>query len=955
MSENSHASLTALSQPSDDVLSRVQVFNMLLQLERQLQTLPSLLPLPENGQSCYAKLLSFHPLPSDWVDDIGTVATVNRQLEIAFGTRAFGLKLKERGSVIESVVPILRHYLFTSPGDVILQKWLRDLFQAASTAHIEASGSAQPTAILDLTDDTSDDDGLPRASVLLAQACQSKRRQSNSPVPEDTTVEKSDTEEADSGTKKQRKTHKKRKGPLPPQDDIKTLPTKTDPRMIDLPELNSDPSKGGAPANPLVRKLTHRCYRMGMSSTDVLFRCIASSQCRHRTSSRHVDRVLKHAARCDSLKRMEPELHGHAIQALAEYSKTSSSTESATPTGSTSPANVSSTPKMDSSEHPPATSDIFARFRDKGGVDFRTQATLAVVRLVCATGIPPRILDSPEWRRYCDILLSKSSGPRYRPPSATTLSDKLIPARAAQVTLDMRKILSEQYNLTLSFDGLTKGKQSLYTVHVITPDRHVFLYKGDVFRGSHNAEYAETLLKEVVDEIGVSHVAAVVSDDTNMTKKARRDFTTSRTSILNLADPIHKINLIAKDICMDPEWKESLERVFDESSMQATKFKMALIQFTQVLRPIFRALTCLESSNSTLGDVFAYWLAMLAALDHLFTSPECTLLPGVVSRLRTIVNVRYMEAIENAPTNAYIGGFFLHPGFRNADVFRRMNAISSKLYIRIPAQSPTSPVSHIPDLVYKRIRHSGSSVLRYLLKVAESDTKHDLHGYDAEDAKSEFEAQLAEYALGHYPFHRPLGSQETVASYWRSLKSQKEAFILATVGEKLASVLPNSMCDERTGSHITFLNPSLRSRTDAKTMIEQIQVMQWYSMTEGSFKPKARTAAHFRDLDQIKLVITQQKERDISEGAGEEEAGSWLDCEAEKLELESVGCDMEELTSQLSTLQIVNLQSPLLMDMLSISPIVTSLPDNVTNEAADSQAKGKGKERATTADEVDWD
>ncbi|QRV88277.1 hypothetical protein RhiJN_16295 [Ceratobasidium sp. AG-Ba] len=68
------------------------------------------------------------------------------------------------------------------------------------------------------------------------------------------------------------------------------------------------------------------------------------------------------------------------------------------------------------------------------------------------------------------------------------------------------------------------------------------------------------------------------------------------------------------------------------------------------------------------------------------------------------------------------------------------------------------------------------------------------------------------------------------------------------VAEKLFSVLLNSMCDERTGSRITFLDSDLRSRTNIKTMIEQIKIMQWYKMIEGRPKLKPRTAANFRDL-----------------------------------------------------------------------------------------------------------
>ncbi|QRV88284.1 hypothetical protein RhiJN_16302 [Ceratobasidium sp. AG-Ba] len=369
---------------SDELLLPVQVFNMLMQLDELLRSLPSALPLPLNGQSCYAKLVLFHPLPSHWVEDIGPVSTVNRQLEVVFG-------------------------------DIILQKWLWDLVQAATNAHTLAKHpSTNKDCITDLTGETSDEDALPNSKDLISEVCQNKRDHSISPVPEESVDEQSDVEPEP--MKKNRKTQIKRKGPLPPRDDIKAIPSKVD--------------------------------------------------------------------SCDYLKGMDPELHECAIQALAEYSITS-----LTSVSTISATSGENSIQTSSSLLPRAThSDIFASFWDQGELDFRAQATLATVCFICATGVPPRILDSPKWRHYNSIILAKTSSHRYCPPSATTMSDKLIPARAAQVTLDVRQILSNQSNLTLSFDGLTKGNQTFYTVHVITQDRHVFLYAADVKHESQDDE-----------------------------------------------------------------------------------------------------------------------------------------------------------------------------------------------------------------------------------------------------------------------------------------------------------------------------------------------------------------------------------------------------------------------------------------------------------------------------------
>ncbi|KAG8719148.1 hypothetical protein FRC08_003560 [Ceratobasidium sp. 394] len=186
MSTSLPSSLIPAPELSGGVLSQVQVFNLLMTLDQLLRTLPSSMPCPSSNQSCYAKLLLFHPLPSNWVEDIGIVGTVNWQLEVVFGTCAFGFKLKERGPVLESVIPVLCQYLFAYPGDVILQKWPHDLVHAASNAHTEANLSSSPKDdIMDLTGNASNNDELPNASTLLAQAFGKKRARSNTPSSEE--------------------------------------------------------------------------------------------------------------------------------------------------------------------------------------------------------------------------------------------------------------------------------------------------------------------------------------------------------------------------------------------------------------------------------------------------------------------------------------------------------------------------------------------------------------------------------------------------------------------------------------------------------------------------------------------------------------------------------------------------------------------------------------------------
>ncbi|KAG8783975.1 hypothetical protein FRC12_019129 [Ceratobasidium sp. 428] len=316
---------------------------------------------------------------------------------------------------------------------------------------------------------------------------------------------------------------------------------------------------------------------------------------------------------------------------------------------------------------------------------------------------------------------------------------------------------------------------------------------------------------------------------------------------------------------------------------------MALLQFTLILEPVYRALTCLESLDCTLADVFAYWTALLAAVDCHLSSPECTLLPGVISRFRTIINTRYLEALVKAPTaNVYLTAFCLHPDFRNLGVFRCMNPMSSKVYIRILAPNPISPAPHIPNSVYMRILQCRSQILRHSLKAAESDPTHPLHGYDAQDAKSEYEEELPTYYV--------------------------------------------------------------------KTMTEQIKVMQWYSMVEGRTKAKPRTPTRFRDLPDASKLLLQQQEAEASEGASNDDSADWFEGEPSQPDPELCAeYSVQELTGQLSALQIINLESPHLSDMLSTLTIAASSSEHDERKEGRSLAKGKEKEQIHTADEVSWD
>jgi hypothetical protein len=93
----------------------------------------------------------------------------------------------------------------------------------------------------------------------------------------------------------------------------------------------------------------------------------------------------------------------------------------------------------------------------------------------------------------------------------------------------------------------------------------------------------------------------------------------------------------------------------------AIEFKLMLTELVNVLEPLARALLCLESTRSTLGDVYFFWLAALAALNQHFSSKNNLLSAQDKSRLQSMIYSRFNEAMNEAPTDVYVTTFFLDP------------------------------------------------------------------------------------------------------------------------------------------------------------------------------------------------------------------------------------------------------------------------------------------------------
>jgi len=129
------------------------------------------------------------------------------------------------------------------------------------------------------------------------------------------------------------------------------------------------------------------------------------------------------------------------------------------------------------------------------------QLDLDVLRWICVSGTPPYRVDLPEWK-----TMWLHANPNYTPASSSRLVDYHLPRECAHIRMVQIEELKKCTNLSLTFDGnTTRLPQSIYTIHVITADRHVYLFEGHgASDQSHTADHLWREVKAVSLSLGVS-------------------------------------------------------------------------------------------------------------------------------------------------------------------------------------------------------------------------------------------------------------------------------------------------------------------------------------------------------------------------------------------------------------------------------------------------------------------
>jgi len=234
-----------------------------------------------------------------------------------------------------------------------------------------------------------------------------------------------------------------------------------------------------------ISRLTIACVHRG--SGKLYWRCRGSG-CRHfRAGNCQLSRALSHAMQCT-----------HLSPSLKSFASTRS-TQNALGAKVTPKELQIESQEDDDSPSCKKTKLLRSTLKDtaiaKGTVKFDDDINHKIVMLFCVSGLPLRVLDTPQWKR----LMETATKFKYKPTSSTMVSGTFIPAEAALVRSYQVTFLQTLVNLTVTFDGgSTRKPSSVYTIHISTADRECFFVEAyDATDEKHTASYIENLITSV--------------------------------------------------------------------------------------------------------------------------------------------------------------------------------------------------------------------------------------------------------------------------------------------------------------------------------------------------------------------------------------------------------------------------------------------------------------------------
>ncbi|CAB5381088.1 unnamed protein product [Rhizophagus irregularis] len=167
----------------------------------------------------------------------------------------------------------------------------------------------------------------------------------------------------------------------------------------------------------------------------------------------------------------------------------------------------------------------------------------AIARAFYVSGISLATIENP----FIIQALHKIN-PEYYPPSQKSLSTTLLEKEYKQVSADMKKQIKNSNYICLTSDDWTNIHQQLIINFMITTLQPIFWKALESKENSHTGKYIAEQFDIIIKEIGISKIAAVITDNVSNMKKAHSILQKDYPNIIFLGCFAHNINLLIKSV-----------------------------------------------------------------------------------------------------------------------------------------------------------------------------------------------------------------------------------------------------------------------------------------------------------------------------------------------------------------------------------------------------------------------
>lgn len=189
------------------------------------------------------------------------------------------------------------------------------------------------------------------------------------------------------------------------------------------------------------------------------------------------------------------------------------------------------------------------------GVVERHDVDVAIVRFLCANGIPFNVLRSPEMALMTNAI--KNAPKDYKHPSADRARTSLLDDCKRDIERECAPVSDTWLTQGTSIvsDGWTNiKKKSLINVIASNSRGSMFLYADDFSDVEKTGKEISNFLLKAIDEIGSSNVLQVITDNAANCKAAGKEIEKVHKHIFWSPCVVHTLNLIFKDFAVAFPW-----------------------------------------------------------------------------------------------------------------------------------------------------------------------------------------------------------------------------------------------------------------------------------------------------------------------------------------------------------------------------------------------------------------